>query len=113
MEQKLSFDQLPQAVAMLTKEVSELKQLLLQKRDQQQTTTPSEQLLTIQEAADFLNLSVPTVYSKVSKGELPVMKRGKKLHFSNTELMKYLKEGRKKTNSEIATEAQRYLQKRR
>jgi len=111
MEKVLSFDQLPQAVAMLTKEVSELKQLLLQKSNQQ-NTTPPERLLNIQEAAEFLNLSVPTVYSKVSKGELPVMKRGKKLHFSNTELMQYLKDGRKKTYSEIETEAKDYLQKR-
>jgi hypothetical protein len=38
MEKTLTFDQLPQAVAMLTKEVSELKQLLLQQNDQQTTT---------------------------------------------------------------------------
>ena len=110
MEQVFTFDQLPQAVAMLTKEVSELKQLLLQKSNQQ-PSTPQEQLLTVQEAANFLNLSVPTIYSKVSKGELPYMKRGKRLHFSNTELMQYLKDGRKKTNAEIATEADNYLSK--
>jgi len=110
MEQTFTFDQLPQAVAMLTKEVSELKQLLLQKSDQQ-VTTPTEQLLTVQEAADFLNLSVPTIYSKVSKGELPFMKRGKRLHFSSTELMQYLKDGRNKTNAEIEAEAHTYLSK--
>lgn len=112
MENSLTFDQLPQAVAMLTKEVSELKKLLLQKSEQQ-VTPPAEQLLDVQQAAEFLNLSVPTVYSKVSRGELPVMKRGKKLHFSNTELLQYLKDGRKLTNSEIETEAENYLQKRR
>ena len=112
MENTLTFDQLPQAVAMLTKEVSELKQLLLQKSDQQ-ATPQAEQLLTVKEAADFLNLSVPTVYSKVSRCELPVMKRGKKLHFSSTELMQYLKDGRKLTKSEIETEADNYLQKHR
>ena len=37
-----------------------------------------EKLLNIQEAAQFLNLAIPTLYSKVSKGELPVMKRGKR-----------------------------------
>ena len=110
MESTLTFDQLPQAVAMLTKEVSELKQLLLQ-RNNQQTTTPPEQLLSVQEAAKFLNLSVPTIYSKVSKGELPVMKRGKKLHFSNIELMQFLKDGRKQTYSEAETEAKKYFQK--
>lgn len=73
------------------------------------TTEKPEQLLTVQEAAQFLNLTVPTIYSKVSKGELPVMKRSKRLYFSSTELMEYLKEGRKKSNAEIEAEAQAYL----
>jgi len=72
-------------------------------------TEQPEQLLTVQEAAKFLNLTVPTIYSKVSKGELPVMKRSKRLYFSSTELMEYLKEGRKKSNAEIEQEAEAYL----
>ena len=72
-------------------------------------TDQPEQLLTIKEAAQFLKLTVPTIYSKVSKGELPVMKRGKRLYFSNTELMEYIKEGRKKSNAEIELEAEAYL----
>jgi len=72
-------------------------------------TEQSEQLFTIQEAAKFLSLTVPTIYSKVSKGELPVMKRSKRLYFSRTELLEYLKAGRKKTLAEIASEAETYL----
>lgn len=72
-------------------------------------TEQPEQLLTVQKAAQFLNLTVPTIYSKVSKGELPVMKRSKRLYFSSTELMEYLKEGRKKSNAEIEKEAEAYL----
>ena len=108
MEQNLTFDQLPKAVTMLTKEVSELKRLLIEKQERPTTEQP-EQLLTVQEAAQFLNLTVPTIYSKVSKGELPVMKRSKRLYFSSTELMEYLKEGRKKSNAEIEQEAEAYL----
>jgi excisionase family DNA binding protein len=78
-------------------------------RNEQPTTEQPEQLLTIQEAAEFLSLTVPTMYSKVSKGELPVMKRGKRLYFSRTELMEYIKEGRKKSNAEIKQEAEAYL----
>lgn len=80
------------------------------RKEQTPTETP-EQLLTVQEAAKFLNLKVPTIYSKVSKGELPVMKRSKRLYFSSTELMEYLKEGRKKSNTEIEAEAETYLKK--
>ena len=72
-------------------------------------TDQPEQLLTIQEAAEFLSLTVPTMYSKVSKGELPVMKRSKRLYFSRTELLEYVKAGRKKSNAEIEAEAKAYL----
>jgi len=138
MEQVLTFDKLPEAVTMLTKEVSELKRnikimhnvvlspidpetlissiservtanILKAVRNEQPTTDHPEQLLTIQQAAEFLSLSVPTLYSKVSRGELPVMKRSKRLYFSRTELMEYIKEGRKKTNAEIEQEAEAYL----
>ena len=81
------------------------------KNNTQEGKTPTEQpeqLLTVQEAAQFLDLTVPTIYSKVSKGELPVMKRSKRLYFSNTELMEYLKEGRKKSNAEIEADANAY-----
>lgn len=108
MNQKITFDQLPKAVMMLIKEVSDLKSLLLEKRDQQASEI-QEQPLTVPEAAKFLNLSVATIYSKVSKSELPVLKRGKRLYFSNTELMDYLKAGRKKSNREIDAEAETYL----
>ena len=66
MTENLTFEQLPEAVTMLTKEVSELKRLLIEKQEQLPTDQP-EQLLTIQEAAEFLSLTVPTMYSKVSK----------------------------------------------
>ena len=108
MEQHLTFDKLPEAVTMLTKEVSELKRLLIEKQEQTLTDQP-EQLLTIDEVATLLHLTKPTVYSKVSKGELPVMKRGKRLYFSRTELLEYVKAGRKKSNAEIEQEAKEYL----
>lgn len=82
------------------------------RNNKQESTKPQEspeQLLTIQEAAEFLSLTVPTMYSKVSKGELPVMKRSKRLYFSRTELLDYLKQGRKKSNAEIEAEAEAYL----
>jgi len=69
----------------------------------------TEKLLTIQEAAEFLNLTVPTIYGKVQKRELPFMKRSKRLYFSRTELMNYLKHGRRKSNEEIEEEAKAYL----
>lgn len=110
MEQVLTFEQLPTAVTMLTKEISELKRLLIEKQEQTPTEQP-DQLLTIQQTADFLSLAVPTIYTMVSRGEIPVMKRSKRLYFSRIELINYLKQGRKKTIAETATEAENYINK--
>lgn len=111
MIENLTFEQLPKAVIMLTKEISELKKMLTQRQEEEKTQEPTEKLLSVQETAKFLNLSVPTIYSKVSKRELPFMKRGKRLYFSSTELLEYLKEGRSKSNKEIETEVNAYISK--
>lgn len=104
----LTFDQLPKAVTNLIKEFNELKSLLIERQEQQPLEQP-EKLLSVQETAEFLNLAVPTIYSKVSRNELPYMKRGKRLYFSSVELMAYLKAGRKQTDAEIKAEAETFL----
>ncbi len=96
----ITFEQLPLAVAELSNKLENIERLLLENR-KQQSSEQSENFLTIQEAAELLNLSVPTIYSKVSRGELPVMKRSKRLYFSRSELLKYIKHGRRKTIDEI------------
>ena len=70
------------------------------------TSKPDELLFNIQEAGNFLKLSVPTIYSKVSRKELPYMKRGKRLYFSKTDLMEFLKSGRVLTSDEAQAQAQ-------
>ena len=106
--ENLTFDKLPEAVTMLTKEVSELKRLLIEK--QEQPTDQPEQLLTIDEVATLLHLTKPTVYSKVSKNEIPgVCKQGKRLYFDRQTIIDWIKQGRKKSNAEIEQEAKAYL----
>ena len=82
------------------------------KASQNQSLQTEEKLLTVKEAADFLNLQVPTIYTKVSKNELPYMKGSKHLYFSSTELIEYLKQRRKKTNNEIKKVSESYITKR-
>ncbi len=105
---EITFDQLPGAVSKLSEKLDTIERLLTEQR---KPVEQHDDLLTIDQAADFLSLTKPTLYSKVSRGELPYMKRGKRLYFSKDELMGYLKEGRRKTNQEIEQEAGSYLQK--
>lgn len=109
-DQKPTFEQLPELFNDLRIQFSELKDQVINYC--QKTQVPENQdipNMDVQAAADFLSLTVPTIYSKVSKGELPTMKRGNRLYFSRNDLITYLKEGRKLTNSEINALADDYI----
>lgn len=68
-----------------------------------------DQLLTIQQAAEILFLSVPTIYGLVSHSEIPCMKKGKRLYFSKYELTDWIKTGRKNTIAQNNSEVDNYL----
>ena len=106
---ELIFDKLPDAVAQLHDNLENIERLLLQKDNENHP--PPDEVLTIKQAAQLLCLSVPTIYGLVSRAAIPVSKRGKRLYFSKAELTQWIKDGRKKTTTEIAAEAAQYLTK--
>ncbi|HEY0261777.1 MAG TPA: helix-turn-helix domain-containing protein [Chitinophagales bacterium] len=108
----ITFEELPKVVVQIFNKVEKFETLLLKQIGGQPPQEQQDELLTIQQAAELLKLTVPTLYGKTAKRELPFMKQGKRLYFSRTELLQYLKDGRKKTNAEIEAEAATYLRKR-
>lgn len=64
------------------------------------------------EARPFIGSKV-TVYRKVSKGEIPHSKQGKRLIFDLNEIDKWLLSNNIKTNKEIELEAEAYLKRKR
>jgi len=97
--------------------LSSIENLLLDLKHLPKQVEPqeeSDQLLSVKEAADFLHLTIQTVYGKKSRGELAACKApgSKKLVFLKSDLIDYLTQGRQKTNSEIEAEANTYLKKR-
>ena len=86
-----SFDKLPEVVRQLFEKVERIE-LLLQDLQQQ----PEEDtLLTLTEAAEFLKTSPGAIYTKVSRGEIPFSKPGRRLYFDKDELRKWVKLGKK------------------
>lgn len=107
---ELTFNDLPQAVTSLFSKLDKIERLLLAKTEN--SNEKPDQLLTIDKAAELLSLSVPTIYGLVSRKEIPVSKKGKRLYFSRQELLDWVKSGRNKTAAEIAAEADICLSKR-
>lgn len=105
----LTFESLPATVARLCEKIESFEKLL-QSRVSENTNDANE-LLTVQAAASFLHVKVPTIYGLISKGELPVMKTGKRCYFSKAELMEYVQKGRIQTKAEINSGAESILVK--
>jgi excisionase family DNA binding protein len=101
--EQITFENLPKAFSDLFLKVESIEKLLQAKAESQ---PQADELLTIQQAAAFLKLSVPTLYGLVSRSELPVNKRGKRLYFSKIELTAWVKAGRKKTIAELQSYSQ-------
>ena len=106
---EINFNNLPESVSQLHSKLDKIEKLLLNNSIQPET----ESLLTVSQAAEFLNLSVPTVYGYVQRQEIPVCKRKgtKRLYFSKKQLTEWILEGKKQTISEIENEAHTYLKK--
>ena len=110
MHEGLTLETLPKAFIHLTNEVSEIKRLLLEKSNEQPTET--DRWFDLNQLCIYHpdKPSKPTVYGWVN-GIVPVHKGGKKLRFLKSEIDNWLRQGKKKTFSETASEADSYLKK--
>jgi predicted DNA-binding transcriptional regulator AlpA len=73
------------------------------------SSSESDQLGGIELAQQVTGLAKPTIYGLAAQSKIPCMKQGKKLYFSKRELTDWIKQGRRKTITEIEAEANSYL----
>lgn len=95
-------DLIKEEVSSLKAEISELKEKLALEKP----------ILSTQEAAEFLGISINTLYGYCSKRIIPFYKPGgSKVFFDREELIAWIKENKKPSQEEIEEEAMTYLQR--
>lgn len=105
---KISFDNLPQAVAHLVNELETIKSLV--EKTQRPQVKEQRIPIGIDEACKLIGKAKPTVYTLVRKRILPSYKNGKKLYFFRNELLEWIENGRRKTMAEINEDSQSYFE---
>ena len=105
----ITLETLPKAFTQLTNEVSEIKRLLLERKNEQRPEP--DRWFDLTELCQYHpdKPTKPTVYGWVNAGTIPVHKGGKKLRFLKSEIDTWLLTGRKKTIAELNSEADAYL----
>jgi excisionase family DNA binding protein len=97
-----NFNELPEVVRQLFEKVERIELLLARLEPKE----PDEnELLNIEEAAEFLKVSVAALYTKMSCQEISVSKPGKRLYFNRTDLKEWIRQGKRKTLNEIRQNA--------
>jgi excisionase family DNA binding protein len=104
----LTFEELPKAIEELNDKLNNIHSLLVS-LDSSTNASNADQPLTIQQAADFLSLSISTIYSLVQRRDIPFYKSRKRLYFSKVDLMEWIKTGRKSTIIEMTNQATDFL----
>lgn len=106
----ITFENLPEAVEQLQGSQVRVEKMVSELIERTKGgPNNSDRLLTVTETAEFLSLSVPTIYALVHQSVLPNNKKGKRLYFVESELTTWIKSGRRKTLSEIEIDASLFL----
>lgn len=69
------------------------------------------ELLTVEEVADYLNYAKASIYGLVHKKDLPYIKTGKKILFKKKDIDSWIEDRKVKTKSEIKKMADDYILK--
>ena len=91
----LSFDQLPKAVGELLTKVDYVISRLDEKKDADGASPnqDDDQMMTMEEACQFIGKKRSTMYSLTSERRIPYRKRGNKLYFFKKELVEWIQSG--------------------
>ncbi len=105
----ITFDNLPEAVQRLIKDVAYIKNHLL--NDAAITKEPKipqteKELLTVGEVSQMLNISKGAIYNLNSKRLIPSYKRGGRVYFDKNEIDEWVRDDRRKTIKQLQAEVE-------
>ena len=64
----------------------------------------ADEIMTIKQVSELLQLSVQTIYGKTSARTIPHFKKGKRLYFKREELFEWITQDKRKTMDELMKE---------
>lgn len=96
---EITHNNLPAAIQFLISEVNSLKLLL-----QASPHEPEDEFITVAQTVSLIKKAKPTIYKMIERGELPYYRQGRRVVFLKSEIVDYLKSGRRKSFKQLAEE---------
>ncbi len=100
MENKITFETMPQAIYELITKIDRLQSDINELKQRNSTTTVVEPMIGIEEACKILHRAKSTVYALTQARKIPFYQPGKMLQFKKSELMAWMEESKQETCSQ-------------
>ena len=100
MENKITFETMPQAIYELITKIDRLQSDINELKQRNSTTTVVEPMIGIEEACKILHRAKSTVYALTQARKIPFYQPGKMLQFKKSELMAWMEESKQETYSQ-------------
>lgn len=97
----MSFEKNSPLYSLTVGEYVELQKSILKDLPLLSAKKEEKELLSIQEAAEFLQLSVPTLYTMNCKKQIPFTKVSGKVYYRRSALISWLDSGERKTKAQF------------
>lgn len=109
-EEKITFEQMPQAVFEIKAEILGLKEIVRQALSHREEQT-ADRWMNLSQLCEYHpdHPAKSTIYEWVGQHRIPVHKSGKKLRFLRSEIDEWLCGGRSRTQEELEREAMEYV----
>lgn len=88
-----------------------LRTLVVEKNNSAEKSQLLNEIFTLSEAAEYLDLTKSAIYKKTSDRNIPHFKQGKRLYFKRSELDDWMTQNRIMTRDEIQKQASDYIVK--
>ena len=92
--ENINIELMSEEVQVIIQTLSNIERMM--KELTQKNNTPIEELMGINDASAYINLSHSTIYSLTRANKIPYMKQGRKLYFSQKDLLAWMKESNRK-----------------
>lgn len=104
---KLLFEDIPETIQKLSNKIDTIVALLESPKKSTSKTDYFDDLIDINEVCRITQLQKATIYSKVSKGEIPeVIKHSGRLYFHKEKIREWILSGKKMSNYDLHKEAE-------
>lgn len=93
----------------ISQKLDKIQATLENLNNQSKGDLPENDLINVNYAAKILDTTKGTIYNLVHEKRIPYHKQGSKLYFFKSELLKWIKEGRRETSLNITDEVNQVL----